>query len=431
MNVSDLREILQYVPRFRERIFVIAVDGAVAASSNFPNILLDLAVLRSLSVRVVLVHGASHQIAELARMRGMKITNSDGTGITDEPTLELAIDAAIRLTNGIMEGLSAVDLRAAYANAIIAHPAGILGGTDQLFTGRVERVDNHALELLLKEGIIPVIPPLGFDGEGRTYRVNSDGIALEVAEALHAAKVIFLGADDVVGGANPLPRQLSIDESEELIRKLRASNGPSGLISKIECASRACRGGVPRAHLLDGRINEALLTEIFSHEGSGTMVYSNEYQQIRRIFKKDVRAVMTLIRQSVEDEEIARRTRADILSRIEDYWILEVDRTPIACVAVHIDPSRSLAEMACLYVSKAHENKGFGRKLMAFAENLAKEKGVERMVALSTRAVNYLQQKGGYAETDASILSEERRARYEGSGRNSRILVKELRPKGA
>ncbi len=431
MNVSDLREILQYVPRFRERIFVIAVDGAVAASPNFPNILLDIAVLRSLSIRVVLVHGASHQIVELARKRGMKITNSDGTGITDEPTLELSIDAAIRLTNGIMEGLSAVDLRAAYANAIIAHPAGILGGTDQLFTGRVERVDNHALELLLKEGIIPVIPPLGFDGEGRTYRVNSDGIALEVAEALHAAKVIFLGADDVVGGDSPLPRQLSIDESEELIKKLRASNGPSGLISKIECASRACRGGVPRAHLLDGRINEALLTEIFSHEGSGTMVYSNEYQQIRRIFKKDVRAVMTLIRQSVEDEEIARRTRADILSRIEDYWILEVDRTPIACVAVHIDPSRSLAEMACLYVSKAHENKGFGRKLMAFAENLAKEKGVERMVALSTRAVNYLQQKGGYAETDASILSEERRSRYEGSGRNSRILVKELRPKGA
>ena len=306
MNVSDLREILQYVPRFRERIFVIAVDGTVAASDNFSNILLDIAVLRSLSVRVVLVHGASHQIEQLATKRGIVTTNSDGTGITDESTLELAIDAGIRLTNRIMEGLSAVDLRAAYANAIIAHPAGILGGTDQLLTGRVERVDNHALELLLKEGIIPVIPPLGFDGEGRTYRVNSDGIALEVAEALHAAKIIFLGADDVIGGTHPLPRQLSIDESEELIKKLRASNGPSGLISKIECAARACRGGVPRAHLLDGRINEALLTEIFSHDGAGTMIYSNEYEQIRRIYKKDVRSIMTLIRQSVEDEEIAR-----------------------------------------------------------------------------------------------------------------------------
>ena len=431
MNVSDLREILQYVPRFREKIFVIAVDGAVAASSNFPNILLDLAVLRSLSVRVVLVHGASHQITELAARRGITVTNSDGTGITDEPTLELAIDAAIRLTNGIMEGLSAVDLRAAYANAIIAHPAGILGGTDQLFTGRVERVDTHALELLLKEGIIPVIPPLGFDGEGRTYRVNSDGIALEVAESLHAAKIIFLGADEVVGGTHPLPRQLSIDESEDLIRKIRAVNGPAGLVSKIECSARACRSGVPRAHLLDGRINEALLTEIFSHEGSGTMIYSNEYQQIRRIFKKDVRGIMSLIRQSVENEEIARRTRADILSRIEDYWILEIDRTPIACVAVHVDQEHSLAEMACLYVSKGHENKGYGRKLMAFAENLVLEKGIQRIYALSTRAVNYLQQKGGYVESGPEILPSERRERYEESGRNSKILLKELRAKNS
>ena len=431
MNVSDLREILQYVPRFRERIFVIAVDGTVAASANFPNILLDLAVLRSLSIRVVLVHGASHQIEELATKRAIKVTNSDGTGITNETTLELAIDAAIRLTNSIMEGLSAVDLRAAYANAIIAHPAGILGGTDQLFTGRVERVDNHALELLLKEGIIPVIPPLGFDGEGRTYRVNSDGIALEVAESLHAAKIIFLGADEVVGGTHPLPRQLSIDESDEMVRKLRISGANAGLISKLECSSRACRGGVPRAHLLDGRINEALLTEIFSHEGSGTMIYSNEYQQIRRIFKKDVRSVMSLIRQSVEDEEITRRTRADILDRIEDYWILEIDRTPIACVALHTHPDQSLAEMACLYVSKAHENKGFGRKLMAFAENLAKEKGMERIYALSTRAVNYLQQKGGFVETDAELLPDERRSRYEGSRRNSKILMKELRSRNS
>ena len=431
MNVSDLREILQYVPRFRERIFVIAVDGTVAASENFSNILIDIAVLRSLSVRVVLVHGASHQIEDLARQRGILATNSDGTGITDETTLELAIDAGIRLTNRIMEGLSAVDLRAAYANAIIAHPAGILGGTDQLFTGRVERVDNHALELLLKEGIIPVIPPLGFDGEGRTYRVNSDGIALEVAEALHAAKIIFLGADEVVGGTHPLPRQLSIDEAEDLIKKLRSSNGPAGLISKIECASRACRGGVPRAHLLDGRINEALLTEIFSHDGSGTMIYSNEYQQIRRIYKKDVRSIMALIRQSVEDEEIARRTRADIMERIEDYWILEVDRTPIACVALHVDRDHSLAEMACLYVSRSHENKGFGRKLMAFAENLAREKGIDRIYALSTRAVNYLQQKGGYCETDTQVLPEDRRNRYEGSRRNSKILIKDLRSRSS
>jgi amino-acid N-acetyltransferase len=194
VNVSDLREILQYVPLFRGRIFVVAVDGDVAASENFANILLDVAVLRSLSIKVVLVHGASLQIQRLAKERDVTITNSDGIGLTDEATLQISIDAAIRLTNEIMEGLSSVDLRAAYMNAIIAHPSGILGGVDQMFTGKVERVDVKALKLLLDEGIIPIVPPLGFDGEGRTYRVNSDSIALEVAVELGAAKILYLSS---------------------------------------------------------------------------------------------------------------------------------------------------------------------------------------------------------------------------------------------
>src|SRR4029079_6655023 len=126
MKVSDLRGILQYVPRFRDGIFIVAVDGDIVASPNFANILLDLAVLRSLSVKVVLVHGAGAQIRELATERGATITNADGTGITDEATLKISIEAATNVMHEIMQGLSSVDLRAAYANAIIAHPAGIL-----------------------------------------------------------------------------------------------------------------------------------------------------------------------------------------------------------------------------------------------------------------------------------------------------------------
>ncbi len=425
MNVSDLREILQYVPRFRGRTFVIAVDGEVAASANFSNILLDLAVLRSLSVRTVVVHGASWQIEELARSRGVTLSNADGTGVADAPTLQVSIDAAIRLTNEIMEGLSAVDLRAAYLNAIIAHPAGILGGTDFQFTGKVERVDTKALKLLLEEGIVPVIPPLGFDGEGRTYRVNSDSIAVEVAEALQAAKIIFLAPSRIFQKTNWLPRLLSIGEADDLLRRHRA-DAAVGLQSKLEAGARACRQGVPRAHLLDGGINEALLTEIFSHEGFGTMVYSNEYQQIRRIFKKDVRSVMALIRQSVQSEELVSRTRNEILEHIEDYWVLEVDRHPVACVALHVYDEEKAGELACLYVSKAHENQGHGRKLMAFVENLAKEKGLTRLFALSTQAFMFLQQKGGYAETPSGALPVLRREKYRQSRRKSKVLVKHL-----
>lgn len=423
MNVSDLREILQYVPRFRERIFVIAIDGAVAAGENFNNILVDLAVLRSLSVRVVLIHGAGRQIQDLAKARGLVLSDTDGTGITDEPTLQVAIDAGIRLTHEIIEGLATVDLRAAYMNAIIAHPAGILGGRDQQLTGRVERVDIKALRLLLDEGIVPVIPPLGFDGEGRTYRVNSDAVAVEVAGDLSAAKIIFLASPEAF--SPPLPRQLSVQEAQELVKKERIRLSKSAA-SKLECAARACMQGVARVHLLNGAVNEALLAEVFSHEGIGTMVYSNEYQQIRRILKKDVRSVVSLIRQSVQGEELVRRTRAEILERLEDYWLLEIDRNPVACVALHLYPEERAGELACLYVSKAHENQGYGRKLMAFVENLAREKGVSTLFALSTQAINYLQQKGGFREGSPERLPESRRLRSEASGRNSRVLVKEL-----
>lgn len=425
MNVADLREILQYVPRFRERIFVISVDGEIAESDNFSNLLLDLAVLRSLSIRVVLTHGAGYQIRRLAAERGVTLSNSDGTGLTDEATLQTSIDAAIRLTNEIMEGLSAVDLRAAYLNAIVAHPAGILGGKDQMFTGRVERVDTRALGLLLEEGIIPVVPPLGFDGEGRTFRVNSDAIAVELGEALRAAKIIFLGTSGLLGKSVGLPRQMSIPEAEDFALRNKAT-APEGLASKLDHAARACRLGVPRVHLLDGSVNEALLTEIFSNEGFGTMVYSNEYQQIRRIFKKDVRGVMTLIRQSVKNEELVRRSRSEILEHLEDYWVLEIDRNPVACVALHLYPEEGCGELACLHVSKSHENQGYGRKLMAFVETQARERGVGRIFALSTQAYNFFQQKGGFVEVGAEALPPGRRAKYQESGRNSKIMMKKV-----
>ncbi|MEI6278331.1 MAG: amino-acid N-acetyltransferase [Verrucomicrobiae bacterium] len=426
MNVSDLREILQYVPRFRDRTFVVAVDGEVIASENFSNVLLDIAVLRSLSIKVVLVHGASHQIQALSAERGIAISNSDGIGVTDAPTLKLSIDAAIRLTNEIMEGLSSVDLRAAYINALIAHPAGILGGVDQQYTGKVERVDVKALKLLLDEGIIPVVPPLGFDGEGRTYRVNSDTIAIEIAEELSAAKILYLVPGSVFASSAVLPRQLSISETQEILKK-RPQDFAPGIVSKLENGAQACAQGVPRVHVLNGSVNEALLNEVFSHDGIGTMIYSNEYQQIRRIFKKDVRAVISLIRQSVRNEELVRRNRSEILEHLEDYWLLEIDRSPIACVALHLYPAESAGELACLHVNKAHENQGHGKKLMAFVENLAREKGVKNLFALSTQAYSYLQQKGGYQSAEPALLPAVRRAKYEASGRNSMVLLKPLR----
>jgi amino-acid N-acetyltransferase len=274
---------------------------------------------------------------------------------------------------------------------------------------------------------VPVIPPIGFDGEGRTFRVNSDLVALEVAEALHAAKLIFLSPYDGLILEGQRIGHLVAPELEEVLKKTKA-NLPKGLLSKLEHAAQACRYGVPRVHLLNGNVNEALLAEIFSNGGVGTMVYSNEYEQIRRLYKKDIRAVMSLIQQSIRGEELVRRTRAEILAGIDDYWILEIDRHIVGCVAMYPYPEQKMAELACLYVSRSNENQGLGRKLMSFVENLARHRGFSQLIALSTQAFVYLQQKGGFVEAGPEILPPARRAKYEASGRNSRILVKNLVP---
>jgi amino-acid N-acetyltransferase len=425
MKVSDLRGILTYIPGFREKTFVIALDGEIIADDNFANIMLDLAVLRSLSIRLVIVHGAAHQISDLAKESGVPISNADGTGITDEETLKLALAAATQITHKVLEGLASNDLRAAYTNAVIAHPFGIVGGVDRLYTGRVERVDTEFLHQLLDKGVIPVIAPLGFDGDGRTFRVNSDGVALEVAEALRASKLIFVTNRNGFTKNGRKASQISVDDAEDFFKKHKADI-PENMASKFEHSIRACRHGVSRVHVIDGRIDEALLTEIFSNEGVGTMIYANEYQAVRRAMKKDVRAIRNLIRESVEQEELVKRTRIDILSQLHDYYVFQIDGNIVGCVALHVQPGGESAELACLSVSGAHENIGIGQKLMTFAEEAAKQKGVNSIFLLSTRTFNYFQQKGGYKEGSPADLPAARREKYDASGRNSKVLVKAL-----
>ena len=249
-------------------------------------------------------------------------------------------------------------------------------------------------------------------------------MALEVAEALKASKLIFVTNRNGFTRNNKAT-QISVLEAEDYFKKHRADI-PESLASKFAHSIRACQHGVSRVHVIDGRVDEALLTEIFSNEGVGTMIYANEYQAVRRALKKDVRAIRNLIRESVEQEEIVKRTRIDILSQLSDYYVFQIDGNIVGCVALHVEPDGETAELACLSVSSAHENMGIGQKLMTFTEDAAKQKGVKSIFLLSTRAFNYFQQKGGYKEGSPEILSVARREKYEQSGRNSKVLVKQL-----
>jgi amino-acid N-acetyltransferase len=426
VKLTDLRGILQYIPQFREKTFILAIDGAIVTDENFATLLLDVAVLRSLNIRVVLVHGASAQIKSLADEQKISASDFDGAGITDAATLKLALNAANRLTHEILEGLSANDLRAASTNVIIAHPMGIIGGVDHQFTGKVERVDTALLQTLLAQDVVPVIPPLGFDGDGKTYRVNSDGVAVAVAEALKAIKLIFITSADGLIYKGQLIRQMLLSELEKLLQANSGGFLPE-LLSKAQHAAAACKSGVPRVHVINGRVDEGLLAEVFSNDGIGTLIYANEYQQIRPAKKKDIRAIQILTKQAVESDELVKRTRAVIEKSLGDYFIFEIDKNPVACVALHVYPEQNKGELACLYVNPSHENQGIGRKLIQFVENKAKELNLAELLTLSTQAFTYFQSKGGFGEGTPDDLPPARREKYEQSGRNSKVLVKKLK----
>lgn len=425
MKPTDLRGILQYIPRFRDKTFVVEADGAVVTHMNFANLLLDIAVLRSLNIRVVLVHGAAQQVQQLAAEQGLTPSNLDGTGVTDAATLKLALTAANGLTHEILEGFATNDLRAANANVIAALPLGVIDGLDHQNTGTVERVDTEMLQTLLAQGITPVIPPLGFDGEGNTYRLNSDAVAAQVAQALQATKLIFISTEDGLTREGDVIRQILSSELEALLAD-HSTPIPPAQQSKARHAAEACAAGIPRVHLINGLVTEGLLAEVFSNEGIGTLVFANEYRHIRPARKRDAASILRLTREAMDENQLVERSEEMIEENLDDYFLYEMDENPVACVALRRFPEESTGELAHLYVNPMHGNQGIGRILGEFVEQSAREAGLKKLVTLSTQAFSFFSNKLGYSEGTGDDLPAARRAEHSSQGRNSKILIKQL-----
>ena len=423
---TDLRGILQYVPRFQGQIFIIAIDGAIVADENFSNLLVDIAVLRSLGIKVVLVHGIGQQIVELSTTRKIPISNADGTGLTDAATLDLAIRASSRVSHALVEGLTQNALKCATTNAVRALPVGIIKGVDQQFTGKVERIDRDFLSELIEKQIVPVLSPIGFGPDGRSLRVNSDLLAAELAEALHATKIIYLTSQAGLEIDGAIRRDISIDALRKLI-----TNEPTRIalesLSKAQHAVKAIETGTPRVHILDGRVFDSLLNEIFSSDGVGSLVYGNDYQQIRQARKSDVRLIYNLTRAAVRREELINRTQQAIEKNIDQFFVFEIDENIIAVVTLYFYPDKpQLAEVGSLYVMPFYHNRGIGKKMVEYAVLQAKERGVNAVIALSTQSFGFFTNVVGFEESSKDILPEARLKLYEESGRNAKILIKQL-----
>jgi len=423
---TDLRGILQYVPRFQGQIFVIAIDGSIVADENFANLLVDVAVLRSLDIKLVIVHGIGHQLQELAIARSIAITNVDGTGVTDAATLDLGIRASSRVAHALVEGLTQNSLKCAVTNAVRALPFGIIKGVDQQFTARVERIDKDFLFELIDRDVVPVVSPIAFGPDGKSLRVNSDLLAAELAEALQATKIIYLAPHAGLEIDGEVRREISVDA----VRNILAAE-PERIAdvtrSKAMHAVKAIETGTPRVHIVDGRIFDGLLNEIFSNEGVGSLVYGNEYQQIRKARKSDVRLLYNLTRAAVRREELLHRTQQAIEKNIDQFFVFEIDENIIACVTLYFYPDKpQMAEIGSLYVMPFYHNRGIGKKMVEYATLMAKQRGAKTVIALSTQSFGFFQNVCGFEETDKSILPEARLKSYDDSGRNPKVLMKQL-----
>jgi amino-acid N-acetyltransferase len=423
---TDLRGILQYVPRFQGQIFVIAIDGSIVADENFGNLLVDIAVLRSLGIKVVLVHGVGHQLMELAALRGVAITNSDGTGVTDAATLDLAIRASSRVSHVILEGLTGSSLKAVITNAVRALPVGIIKGIDQQLTGKVDRIDKDLLNALIERQVVPLISPIAFGPDGKSLRVNSDLLAAETAEALHATKIIYLAPNPGLEIEGSVRHEISVDALRALLSEHPEQIADSSR-SKATHAVRAIETGTPRVHIVDGRVFDGLLNEIFSNEGVGSLVYGNDYQQIRKATRRDVRLLYNLTRNAVRREELIHRTQQAIEKNIDQFFVFEVDEAVIACVTLMFYPDQpETAEVGSLYVLPFYHNRGIGKKMVEYACLQAKERGAKKVIALSTQSFGFFSSVLGFEESSKEVLPEARLKAYEENGRNARVLTKSL-----
>ena len=425
IKASDLRGILEYVPIYRDQTFVIAIDGAIIAGPNFANVVTDIAVLRSLGINVVLVHGIGRQLVEGARERGIKISDVHGENPVDDATLSLSRKIAGFVAQAIADTFSTRDLRCVLANVVRATEVGIISGVNYLNAGKTEKIDFKALSDLLSLGMVPVLTPIAVNRRGRIFRINSDALASEVAEGLRATKLIYLTSSASILVDNPNPKAFPVEELRGLIENSPELLKPE-LLSKCRNALKALDSThTRRAHILDGDEFACLLTELFEKVGCGTMIYADEYQKIRRATPDDASAIYHLSMVSARTQNLVYRSFEEIKERIGSYFVYELDSSIIGIVSL-LDIGEGVAELASLHVQPFYQGHNVGSLMAEFVEREARKTGFKRLFCLSTKSAPFFTDVCGFEEVSPERLPKERYAKYVESARKSKVFLKNL-----
>ena len=430
--VDWVRQATPYIHAHRGRTFVIAFGGEAVAAASFPNLIHDIALLHGLGVRLVLVHGARPQIEERLQEHQIELRYVNGLRITDDTALACVKEAAgvarveieallsMGLANSPMAG---VRIPVASGNFVTAKPIGVLDGVDYQHTGVVRRVDRQSLVQRLDAGAVALMPPLGYSPTGEVFNLSAADVARSAAIALKADKLIFLieepGVCDETGA---LVSNVLSGEVESLLAP--AQGLPEDLAQALRAGADACIHGVDRVHLIDRHRDGALLRELYTRDGSGTLITGQPYEGMRPARIEDVNGILDLLRPMEERGILVRRSRERLETEIDRFHLMERDGLVIACVALYPYPAQRMAELASVAVHEDYRNRGRGDKLLEHMEATARARGLTRLFVLTTQTAHWFQERG-FAPAGVDALPAEKRADYN-LRRNSQVFIKDL-----
>lgn len=429
--VGWVRAAAPYVNAFRGRTFVVAFGGEMVADGKFVELTHDLNLLASLGIRLVLVHGARPQIEARMRERGAEDRYVEGLRVTDELALKCVKEAVGRMRVEIEALLSMglpnspmanAEIRVAGGNFVAARPVGVIAGVDLLYTGEVRGVDTAAVSARLDRGEVVLLSPVGYSPTGEVFNLTSEDVATAAALALRADKLIFLCEEAGVAVRGKLVRELSVKDAEALIRQGKRLSAE--MRDYLPEAVRACRGGVARVHLLGRHIDGAILQELFTREGVGTLVTPGSLESLREAALKDIGGVLQLI-EPLEAEGVLVKRGRDLLEReIDRFQVVEHDGRIVGCVALYPFPEEKSGELACLAVDPDYRNAGYGDALLGAVEGRARKLGLKRLFVLTTRTAHWFLERG-FVELGQDALPKRRQALYN-LQRRSKVFVKRL-----
>lgn len=428
--VNWLRHASPYINAHRDCTFVVMLPGDGVEHPNFGNIVHDLVLLHSLGVRLVLVHGSRPQIESRLAERGLTPHYHRGLRITDAATLDCVIDAVGALRLAIEARLSmdiaaspmqGSRLRVASGNLVTARPIGVLEGVDYHHTGEVRRVDRKGISRLLDERSIVLLSPLGYSPTGEIFNLACEDVATRAAIELGADKLLLFGAEPgLLDADGKLVRELRPQQVAPHLQRL----GSDYQGELLDAAAEACKGGVARSHIVSYAEDGALLTELFTRGGGGTLVSQEQFEVVREATIEDVGGLLELISPLEEQGILVRRSREVLEREIEQFSVVEREGMIIACAALYPIADSDAGELACLAVNPEYRHGGRGDELLGRIESRARQLGLNTLFVLTTRTAHWFRERG-FAPSGVERLPAARASLYNYQ-RNSKIFEKPL-----